>query len=125
MTPPYRLPTEPAPEPPDVELLIMNAYAARARRVLRGVVFASAAVLIASAPFLYGAVQEIQFALAGVAFVKLTAIVSIGVPLIGLLRGVRPVSNAVLRMLGPRWRRELAARHGVTEAHVEELTAHL
>jgi hypothetical protein len=122
---PYRQAGTVPPEPPDPEVLVMNEFARRSRRVVRVVVVASLVAVVLAAPALYFAVEEIQFALVGMASVRVTTCLSVGIPLVGVLRGIRPVADAVVRRLGPGWQRELAARYGLDVEQVRELTAHL
>jgi hypothetical protein len=121
---PYRHPSDIPQDPPDPEVLAMTEYARRSRRVVRAVVLASCAAAAALAPVFYITAQEIQFAISGVAFLRLNAMAA-ALPLFLALGGIRPVANAIMGRLGPRWVHELATRHGIDVEQVRELTAHL
>jgi hypothetical protein len=102
----------------------MTEFARRSRRVVQLVVVAWCVGAFLLGPLFYFTAQEIQFRLAGVAFVKLNILVA-ALPIFAALRGVRAVATAIVAKLGAGWQRELAGRHGVDVEQVRELTAHL
>ncbi len=120
---PYRAATPPL-DPPDPEILAMQQYARRSRRVLH-LALAGALILGAAAiPLLFYALLELQFWLFRGASLAVTAVAGC-LPLFGALRAVRPVADAIVRARARMWREDLAARYDLDVARVRDLTLHV
>jgi hypothetical protein len=119
---PYRAPDLPEPDREPAAIADLDRRVRRLRNVLVLGIFA---LVIPTCVGGYDVVQEIQFAMAGRAFIWLNAAIGCGVPLgLGFKLIDRVVPRIVARMVA-RWLPEIAARHGVMLENLAEYTTHL
>ena len=109
-------------EPTDHEAAAIEQLARRALRLRRAVIVPVLVAGMVLGLAAYAMLREVFLGRFGVNFPWATAAVTVG-PIFTLAIRVAPrLGNAVAARALPRWRRELARRHGLDEALLAETT---
>jgi hypothetical protein len=119
---PYREPSEQPEEPEDPESLAIATLTKRTSR-LRACIHVPLLLLgIVGGAVAYGVLRDMQFAARGMHMPWLTAIMSFFPTFGGSLWLAPRIANFFARLALPGWRAELAKKHGLDLAQLEETT---
>lgn len=112
----------PVPEEIDHESLVIAELTKATGRVRTAIVVPTLLAGLAAGAVLYVVLRDLQFAARGAHFPWVTACLSFA-PLFGGSLKIAPrIADALIARLLPRWRRRLAAEHGLDLATLEETT---